>query len=199
MAKNLISYILILFLYSCSHHIDKNVPIKGNSSKKKPSVVIVSVPEEKAYIRLQKIYRSQLGVRELTGNNDGPEVEKYLKSTGLGKGHSWCAAFVHWCLLQAGISNTITAWSPTAYNPNDLVWVDRELKQPPLAGDVFTLYSASLNRIHHTGFFDEEVNDDIYQTVEGNTNAGGSANGDGVYERKRSYNATYSITRWLKK
>jgi len=31
------------------------------------------------------IYKSQLGVRERTGNNDGKDVEKYLKSVGLGK------------------------------------------------------------------------------------------------------------------
>jgi hypothetical protein len=120
----------------------------------------------------------------------------YLKSAKLGKGYAWCAAFVHWCLDSAGIKNTITAWSPTAHNSGNIVWFDKKFNKDPDAGDVFTLYSGSLKRIHHTGFFDEKINSSIYQSVEGNTNEGGSVNGDGVYRRKRSFHATYSITRW---
>lgn len=44
-------------------------------------------------IRAEEIAFTQLHVRELTGRNDGPEVEKYLKSVGLGKGYAWCMAF----------------------------------------------------------------------------------------------------------
>jgi uncharacterized protein (TIGR02594 family) len=50
-----------------------------------------------------KIAKTQLGISELTGNNDGTDVEKYLKSVGLGKGQPWCGAFVNWNLNQVGI------------------------------------------------------------------------------------------------
>ena len=49
------------------------------------------------------IAESQIGVKELTNNNDGIIVEKYLKSTGLPKGNAWCGAFVNWSLESAGI------------------------------------------------------------------------------------------------
>ena len=45
----------------------------------------------------------QIGVTEETGNNDGPDVESYLQSTGLPSGNPWCGAFVNWCLEAACI------------------------------------------------------------------------------------------------
>jgi uncharacterized protein (TIGR02594 family) len=53
-----------------------------------------------------EVAESQLGVKEKTNNNDGPEVEMYLKSGGLGKGYPWCGAFVNWVLNQSGIEVT---------------------------------------------------------------------------------------------
>ena len=140
-------------------------------------------------------YLKEVGVKELTGNNDGKKVEEYLKSTGLGKGYSWCAAFVKWVLNQCGVVTSITAWSPTAHNPNNIVYFHTELKKQPKPGDVFCLYSVSKKRIAHTGFF-HRLNGNIITTVEGNTNDGGSFNGDGVYMRKRPLKTIYSITRW---
>src|SRR5690606_5817425 len=41
-------------------------------------------------------------VREVPRNsNRGPDVEEYLKRTGLGPGHAWCCAFVYWCFDEA--------------------------------------------------------------------------------------------------
>ena len=45
---------------------------------------------------------TQIGVQEIPKNsNAGADVEKYLKSVGLGKGFSWCMAFVYWCANEA--------------------------------------------------------------------------------------------------
>lgn len=137
----------------------------------------------------------EVGVREATGKNDGKRVEEYLRITGLGKGYSWCAAFVKWCLAQCGVVTPITAWSPSAENRSNMVY-KHTMFQKPKSGDVFCLWSQSKGRIAHTGFFHKEVNESVYQTVEGNTSDGGSFNGDGVYMRKRSYKSTYSISRW---
>lgn len=218
MAKNRYFIIFILFLYCCSCNSNKNVSLDKKISNNSVKIINndtttistvsggkvtvtsndAAATKQEKVLSLGDIYIKYVGVREKTGNNDGPEVELFLKSVGLGKGYSWCAAFVHFCLTAAKIPNTITAWSPTAHNPKNIVWFERKLLKPTQQGDVFTLYSSELKRIHHTGFVDKEINENIYQTVEGNTNAGGSSNGDGVYERKRSYNATYSITRWEK-
>lgn len=37
--------------------------------------------------------KKYLNVREATNNNDNPEIDKWLKNCGLGKGYSYCAAY----------------------------------------------------------------------------------------------------------
>jgi hypothetical protein len=49
-----------------------------------------------------RIALTQVGATEKGGDNRGPEVEKYLRSVGLGGGYAWCAAFVSWTLREAG-------------------------------------------------------------------------------------------------
>ena len=145
---------------------------------------------------ITETYTSQIGVREATGKNDGKQVEAYLKSVKLGKGYPWCAAFVHWCFVQCGIKTTINAMALSSHRPGHIIYFKGTKIQTPQAGDVFTLYYPKLKRIGHTGFFDKQINSKIYRSVEGNTNAAGSREGDGMYINYRSYNSTYSINRW---
>ena len=48
--------------------------------------------------------RSQVGVRELTGDNDGPEIDAYLLAAGKAAGSRlpYCAAGQLWCGIHAG-------------------------------------------------------------------------------------------------
>lgn len=141
----------------------------------------------------------QLGVRESGGNNRGWKVNQYQESTGNKDGDPWCASYVHWVLKQCGVYTTISGWSPTAHNKNNIVYFNKKFNKQPVTGDVFTIYSVKNGRISHTGFFRERINDKFYLTNEGNAARDGATNpfdGDGVYEKIRSFNATYSITRW---
>jgi len=165
---------------------------------KPPTEEIVRPSAVSVRDKAQKIYLSQVGVRELTGNNDGKEVLMYQKAAGLGKGFSWCSCFVKWCFDSAKVKTTINAWSPTAHNPDNLVFFSRRRIKDPAAADVFTIWFASKKRIAHTGFVNKEINSGVVETVEGNTSEAGSREGDGVYKRKRSTNSLYSITRWIK-
>lgn len=146
---------------------------------------------------------SQVGVKELTGNNDGFNVEKYQKSTNSPKNSSWCASFVKWCFLQCGKNVAITAWSPSAHNSKNIIMMNGKFYKEPINSDVFTIYSISKKRIVHTGFYYKYYNSKVFVTVEGNTSGNGvlsgsvlDVNGNGVYKKLRSYNAIYSITRW---
>lgn len=49
------------------------------------------------------IAQSFIGTKELTGHNDGAEVEMFLNSVGRKKGESWCSAFVSFCLSSAKV------------------------------------------------------------------------------------------------
>lgn len=157
-----------------------------------PVVQIITQPT------LTEIYTAYIGVREATGKNDGPAVERFLKNVGLGKGFPWCAAFVKTCLLEAGIKSAgkINGMALSCENKTHFVYTGKQLVGIPRAGDVGTLFYAKLGRIGHTFFYDKKVNSSIYESVEGNTNGDGSREGDGVYRKKRSLNATWSLSRW---
>jgi hypothetical protein len=43
--------------------------------------------------------RSFIGVKEVGGNNRGPEVEAWLARVGLPPGNPWCMAFA-WCCVD---------------------------------------------------------------------------------------------------
>lgn len=146
---------------------------------------------------IEHTYTSQIGIRELTNHNDGREVEMYLRTCGLGKGYAWCAAFVKWCYTQCGIDTRgITAWAASCINWRHVVYRDQHFSAEPRAGDNITFWDYAHQRVAHTGLYHRRVNDTFYESVEGNTNEGGSAEGDGVYRKKRSFRATYVISRW---
>src|SRR5690554_6180712 len=65
--------------------------------------------------RLQAIYSSQVGVREATGANDGPEVEAYLATTNLDAGYAWCGSFISWVFEQAGFAQPNTLGLPLCF------------------------------------------------------------------------------------
>lgn len=126
----------------------------------------------------------QLHVRE-DGYNDGKEVRKYLRSTGLGKGYPWCAAFVTWCHDENNIPNPGSARVVDWFNSN-VVWQRDWRKNQPeiLPGYVGALYYENLGRLGHI-FIVEYEDTNNYYTIEGNTNRAGSREGDGVYRKIR--------------
>lgn len=96
------------------------------------------------------IARAEIGVREATGRNDGARVGEYLRYTGLGEGHEWCAAFVSWCFGQIGLPEPRTPWSPALFP------VARQPDQVAYArpGDVFGIWVREKGRIGHVGLIE---------------------------------------------
>lgn len=149
--------------------------------------------------QLAEVYLSQVGVREAGKNNHGPEVKLYLASVGLGEGYAWCAAFTKWGFDQVGIATTgANAWSPSWFPSNRIIYKrdSKSLNANGKKGDVFGLYYANLKRIGHVGFIHEWTENYIV-TVEGNTNDGGSREGDGVYKKKRLKRQIYAVADWI--
>jgi len=144
---------------------------------------------------LIETYRRHIGVRELTGNNDGEAVESFLKASGLGKGFAWCAAFATYCHLENELPYPAkaSAWSPSWFVKDRLIEHSKAK-----AGDVFGIYYTKLKRIGHVGFIDEDWGSDSDKilTVEGNTNGDGSREGDGVYRKRRSKKQIKQVSRW---
>jgi hypothetical protein len=128
---------------------------------------------------------SQIGVREATGHNDGEAVEKYLKSVGLGKGYSWCMAFVYWCAKQA--ANKLNLINPLKQSGGVLdEWQSgrgTHIKVPePGAIFIMDFGGGEGHTGIITGVFPEK---DLLHTIEGNTNNDGSREGIGVFRKDR--------------
>ena len=146
-----------------------------------------------------QIAQTQLYVREKTNNNDGVDVEKYLGDVGLGKGYSWCAAFVYWCFDEAAheldIANPLIR---TAGVLNHWNLTKGQKVANPKAGDIFIMDFGKGQG--HTGIVKEIKGDRMY-TIEGNTAAdpkykGEDREGNGVFERNRSISSAKGFIRY---
>lgn len=135
---------------------------------------------------------SQVGIRE-SAPNRGSAVDEYVRVAGLDpKGaHNWCAAYVYWCLLKAGVPRDALPVGPAGVRNwarwghatgRDRIMPGRarigfRVKQPILAGHIWFC-------LDNVQIFKFNVGD-LYRTIEGNTNIDGSSNGVGVFKRKR--------------
>ena len=115
------------------------------------------------------------GAGEEGGNNRGLWVKKYLQPCGLGEGHSWCAAFVSWCFLQAAGGDKKNM--PFKYNAgarnifNQLKknnWIYDSTGVNPEPGDIVAWWRVSLSSgFGHIGIV-HHYRDGFIYTLEGN-------------------------------
>jgi hypothetical protein len=137
--------------------------------------------------KLVALEQSQVGVRELTGKNDGKEVEMYLRYVGRKKGDAYCAAGQSWSHGTLGIPNPMSGWSPDWFRAN-LVYKRSEPRLLPFLarpGQVAGLYIQSKGRIGHVLMI-KQVMKNSYITTEFNTNGMGSDEGQGVHNLIRA-------------
>ena len=133
--------------------------------------------------KVLEIANTQIGVREETRNR-GPEIDSYNLEIGHDpeKRDPWCAIFVSAMVKRACDSLGV----PMPFHPTagcftlDEQAPQRMRRSVPTAGSIFIL-----NGHKHTGFVENVLPDGSCATIEGNTNGGGSADGDGVYRRIR--------------
>jgi CHAP domain len=139
---------------------------------------IISTLEVRVILRLAA---SQVGVKEQRTNRT-----KYGRWYGM-NGQAWCAMFVSWVGAHAGVSmpkiNSNKGFSAVV-SARSFARKNNLLTTKPRVGSVFLIIGR--NGKGHTGLV-ESINwaRRTITTIEGNTNAGGSRNGDGVYRRTR--------------
>lgn len=143
---------------------------------------VVSAREVRKILRMAA---SQIGVKEQRTNRT-----KYGRWYGM-NGQAWCAMFVSWVAARAGVPlpriNSNRGFAAVVSGRN-FARKNNLLTTKPRVGSVFLIIGR--NGKGHTGFV-ESVNwaRRTITTIEGNTNAGGSRNGDGVYRRTRKISA----------
>ena len=154
---------------------------------------------------------SYVGVREKGGNNQGftkRDFRQLMVEQGWKPGYPWCSFFVMAMLNECGVPNTITGWSPTAYNRKDVIYTDGKFYKSFNDGDVLVMTLSYNDRqgsgrykgIAHTGIVDR-IGQYSVRTIEGNTNEQGmrdSRTTDGVNYKIRPLTKKLHITRWGK-
>jgi hypothetical protein len=169
---------------------------------------VYSIPANDGYCVRLSAY-SYVGVHEVGGNNKGFSdyyFRQLMVRQGWVPGYAWCSFFVMGVLDECGIPNTITGWSPSAFNRKDVIFDGGKFLQAYHANDVLVMTlsygksSARYKGIGHTGIVDK-VNKTSVRTIEGNTNQAGtrdSRTGDAVLVKIRPLTKNIHITRWAK-
>jgi hypothetical protein len=70
--------------------------------------------------RVMAIAHSQLGIHEWPPNSNSGPVRKFLTAAGYPWAGPWCAAFVTWCLLKAGVKRSCLPANPASVES----WLD---------------------------------------------------------------------------
>lgn len=150
-----------------------------------------------------------LQVRELTGRNDHPDIDRFLKYLGLPKGLSWCAAYVLYSYKEAAdelhVRQPLPRYGRVARladacqrNPLKYRWITTDdvrfgsVRLQP--GDMPMWANGTIR----AGDFDGHIGLELQQlspmkirTIEGNTssgNKGSQREGNGVFIRERVIN-----------
>jgi hypothetical protein len=131
---------------------------------------------------------------EPLGSNAGQAVEAFLKLTGLGKGHPWCAAGVAYAGNAALGSRWPLPLTASCVALGQFAQKKKVLVTEPAVGDVFLLWLTvnGVQRFAHTGFVTALPG----STSEGNTSGGGSREGWGWFERERKWKPEDRFIRW---
>jgi hypothetical protein len=153
--------------------------------------------------KIVDVAKSCVGWREATGNNDGTNVDRILRSVGMeGSRAPYCAAFCSFCYQEAGIPR---AQSPhSAYSPDVVqnpTWKQGR-GQTPSPASIFGIWFPSKGRVAHAGLI-EKWGNGMAVTLEANTNPqaepGSEAdrNGEGVWRRWRPSASIYAVKDYL--
>ncbi|HXU27510.1 MAG TPA: hypothetical protein VN698_09785 [Bacteroidia bacterium] len=195
-----------ILIIACGAMLGSTVALQANEKKftsEKNYQVKESPPLSEASIRFELIdtLHEQMYVREVTGHNDGIEVEAYLQFVNAKKGNAWCAAFCSKNLYDVGVAppiNPKTAWAPSFANQQYIVWSPalektHKVKAYPMPGDCFTVAYSGTNTVEHVGFITGELSG-YFITTEGNT---GSIYDQGVHSYKRDKHKIYAVTNYI--
>lgn len=141
-----------------------------------------------------ELAKKEVGVEEVNGSNCGPRVNEYKAATKLPPTEAWpwCAAFVCWLVREAMLKEdgaytflrpiTAGAWDFENWSlkQDGSTQTKRSPGSDIQAGDIVIF------KFSHIGICLRGPEAGRIRTVEGNTDAAGSREGGGVFEKSRS-------------
>ena len=137
--------------------------------------------------KIVEIARKEIGYSETPKNSNKTKYGKWFGFDGV----AWCGMFVSWCYAQAGqqlpkigfLKGFAGCQTAVAYFKKN-----GQLTTKPIAGDIVFFDWNKDGRYDHTGIFVKWLNENEFETIEGNTAIGNDSNGGQVMRRKRNKN-----------
>lgn len=146
--------------------------------------------------------------------NRGLLIDQFLRETGHDPGAPWCAAFVYHVGYWSHYDHANRrSWWPlpstaSCYVLGEFARMRGVLFPEPRAGDVFLVFNPMLNRFAHTGVVVRVLETEARSegrtwytclTIEGNTNAEGSREGNAVVRKTRRFHPEVGdrFVRWV--
>lgn len=108
--------------------------------------------------------QSMVGIKEKTGNNDGPEIKKFLAYVGLPEGNPWCAAGQCFCHGWLNIPNPESGYSPDLFRSNVVYKKDAPRLSPYVfrGGEITGYWIPLKGRIGHVGMAKQQIGFDVF-------------------------------------
>jgi hypothetical protein len=139
----------------------------------------------------------EVGVMEdPPGSNAGKRVQEYQRSVGISRGDAWCVAFVYWCFLTAAKNKAVTnpmekkcrtggvldLWNRARDAGITTISTNEATNNPSKVKPGMVFIISTGGGKGHTGIVSRVIGNSL-ETIEGNTNDGGSREGIGVFRR----------------
>jgi hypothetical protein len=154
-------------------------------------------PSNKLIAKVLEVATGEIGVREEPpGSNKGKRIGDYQRAVGIDPGEPWCVAFIFFCFADAAralkrknpieeadckTGSVLDLWNRARRAQSiNLLLHDEALNDPSKvkAGMIFAISTGGGNG--HVGLI-ANVSGNRLETIEGNTNDGGSREGVGVF------------------
>lgn len=144
--------------------------------------------------------RTHTHVREVPAfSNWGQAVQAFLALCGISDPNPWCMAFLTyvgrkafgaaWVIPRFALVNAFATWAKQQGI--------RMLPSEAQVGDAFVIWYPTERRFRHVGVIcGPRDADGKWETIEGNTNDGGSREGNGVFIRRRALGDADRIIQW---
>jgi CHAP domain len=131
-----------------------------------------------------RIAEKEVGQGEKPLNTNRTKYGKWFGYDGV----AWCGMFVSWCYAMAGFQLPKIGFSKGFAGCQTAVAYFKKNNQTttdPQEGDIVFFDWNKDGRYDHTGIFVKWIDDNTFETIEGNTAVGNDSNGGTVMKRKR--------------
>lgn len=138
-------------------------------------------------MKIIEIALKEIGESENPINSNKTKYGKWFGFDGV----AWCAMFVSWCYHHAGFPlGNIGFKKGFAGCQTGFLHFKKngEITSNPVEGDIVLFDWNEDGRFDHTGIFVKKLDENTFETIEGNTSLKNQSNGGNVMKRVRNFN-----------